>query len=76
MERSGTNNINVQYLDLNITVSQGELVIKVYNKTDDFNFDVVSFTFSQSNTPIEVRYNTFFSRIIRYGNICTHFVDF
>ena len=44
MERSGSNNKNVNYLDLNICIKESSLEITVYNKTDDFNFDVVSLT--------------------------------
>ena len=37
MERAGDNN-NVQYLDLNIAIGDTGIDIKLYNKTDDFNF--------------------------------------
>ena len=76
MERSGNDNKNVNYLDLNIKINENGPTISVYNKTDDFNFNVVSLTFPHSNIPIEVGYNVFFSQVLRYGNISTHFEDF
>ena len=71
MERAGSDNKNVNYLDLNINITPEGLNISIYNKTDDFNFDVVSLTFPHSNIPLEVGYNVFFSQILRYGNVCT-----
>ena len=73
MERAGSNNKEINYLDLNINITTEGLEISVYNKTDDFNFHVVSLTFPHSNIPTEVGYNVFFSQVLRYGNICTRF---
>lgn len=71
MERAGNNNKIINYLDLNINISDKGLEISVYNKTDDFNFHVVSLTFPHGNIPLEIGYNVFFSQILRYGIICT-----
>jgi hypothetical protein len=76
MVRSGNDNKNVNYLDLNVIIQQGGISISVYNKTDDFNFDVVSLTFPHSNIPIEVGYNVFYGQILRYGNICSDLDSF
>ena len=72
MERAGNDNKHINYLDLNINITEEGLAISVYNKTDDFDFDVVSLTFPHSNIPSEVGYNVFFSQILRYGHICTN----
>ena len=71
MERAGSNNKIINYLDLNVNISTEGLEISVYNKTDDFNFHVVSLTFPHSNIPTEVGYNVFSSQVLRYGNVCT-----
>ena len=76
MERSGNNNKDVNYLDLHIQISINGPSISVYNKTDDFNFNVISLTFPHSNIPMEVGYNVFFSQILRYGNISSNLENF
>ena len=76
MERSGDNNKDVNYLDLHIQIRENGPIITVYNKTDDFNFNVVSLTFPHSNIPIEVGYNVFFSQVLRYGNISSNLENF
>ena len=45
MVRSGSDNKNINYLDTNKSISHGGLKISLYNKTNEFNFDVVTFTF-------------------------------
>ncbi len=76
MERSGNDNKNVNYLDLNISIQPSKVYVSVYNKTDDYNFSVVSLTFPQSNIPLQVGYNVFYSQVLRYRKICTEFETF
>jgi hypothetical protein len=76
MERSGDDNKNINYLDLNINIEQDGLHISVYNKTDDFNFNVVSLTYPHSNIPLDVGYNVFYSQILRFGHIFTELNKF
>ena len=59
MERSGNDNKNVNYLDLNIDIKHSSISVSVFNKTDDFDFPVVSLTFPQSNILMIVGYNVF-----------------
>ena len=76
MERSGNDNKNVNYLDLNIDIKHNSISVSVFNKTDDFDFPVVSLTFPQSNIPMIVGYNVFYSQILRFGNTCTNLDTF
>ena len=38
-------------MDLNICISNGTVTIKIYDKRDDFDFDVVSFLFWMAMSP-------------------------
>ena len=77
MERSGNDNKNVNYLDVNISITNnGGISTDLYNKLDDFNFPVVMFTFPHGNMPISVGYNVFYSQILRYSNIISHLEPF
>ena len=76
MERTGNDNKNVNYLDLNIKVGINGPSISIYDKTDDFNFNVVSLTFPQSNIPIDVGYNVFYSQVLRYGKASSNLNNF
>ena len=76
MERSGDNNKIIDYLDITITIGQSSISTNLYNKVDDFNFPVVMYTFPQSNMPIDIGYNVFYSQILRYSIVCSHLFSF
>ena len=40
MERSGNNNKDINYLDVNIQIGDNGISPRVYNKLNDFNFPV------------------------------------
>ena len=44
----------------------------VYDKRDDFPFDIVNFPHISGNISKNCMYGVFKSQIIRYFNICTH----
>jgi len=76
LERSGINEKNVVYLDVRITIDNNAVVTTVYNKTDDFNFSVVNFTFPESNIPEQLGYNVFYGQVLRYSTIFSSRTDF
>jgi hypothetical protein len=67
---------NVAYLDLSISVSESSFIIKVYCKTDDYDFTVVTLPFLESNVAEEMCYNVFFGQILRFLRICSKLEDF
>ena len=76
MERSGNDNKNVNYLDVNIQVGDDGVSTRVYNKLDEFNFPIVMFTFPNGNIPVKIGYNVFYSQVLRYSNIYSHVSSF
>ena len=76
MERSGDDNKHINYLDIKISIEDSSLKTEVYNKVDDFDFSVVMYTFPNSNIPINIGYNVFYSQLLRYFYICSHLDSF
>ena len=65
------------FLDLNINISNNnKLVFKLYNKTDDFNFEVINFPFLESNIHSNITYSAYYSQLFRYAKICSNYTDF
>ena len=71
VERSGANNKNINYLDINIKIDRDGVSTSVYNKTDLFDFPVVSFTYPSGNIPMQLGYNVFYGQVLRYSRICS-----
>ena len=65
------------FIDLNINISDNNrLSFKMYNKIDDFNFEVINFPFPESNIHSNITYWAFFSQLLRYARICSNYIDF
>ena len=50
---------NVAYLDLSVSVVDSQFRVKVYCKTDDYDFCVISLPFLDSNVAVEMYYVNF-----------------
>ena len=68
--------LEANVLDLNISKSDKHFDVKVYDKRDDFKFEVSNFTFISSNISKKCCYGTFKSQVIRYLRICTRLDTF
>jgi len=64
------------FLDLLLFSDDEELKSRVYDKRDDFNFDIVNYPYMNSNIPISPAYGVYVSRLIAFARICTDFRDF
>ena len=67
-------NVSVQktnFLDMTISIYRGKLYIKLYDKRNDYDFDVISFPYLDSNIPKGQSYGIFISQLIRYARINT-----
>jgi len=65
------------YLDLLITVNDGKFHTKLYDKRDDFSFEIVNYPYPvASNIPEKPAYGVYSSRIISFARACDHYSDF
>ena len=49
------------FLDLHLSISNGFVSSKMYDKRDDFNFDVVNFPFLDDDVPRSTAYGVYIS---------------
>ena len=64
------------FLDLYIRVVDHKFITGIYNKVDDFNFEVISYPFPQSNVHSMLGYSTYHSQLIRFFRLCNNINDF
>ena len=68
---------SVSFLDLHLEFDDnGSLDTRIYDKRDDFNFDIVNFPHLNSNIPSSPAYGVYISQLIRYARACSHYQDF
>ena len=61
---------------MDISVHQNKFVNKLFDKRNDFNFNVISLPNLASNIPINQAYGTFYSQIVRIFNANNNFMNF
>ena len=54
-----TNTRKSPYLDLDITITSNQFITKIYDKREDFNFDIINFPHLDSNIPNTSAYGVF-----------------
>ena len=65
------------FLDLLLEIDKdSRLRVKIYDKRDDFNFDIVNFPFLCGNIPQSPSYGVYISQLIRYARASTLYDDF
>ena len=67
---------NLSYLDLRIISNNDNLTFSVYDKRDDFNFEIVNYPFSDSCIPKKSALGVYVSQLLRYARICSFYHDF
>ena len=63
-------------MDLHLSISNGFVSSKIYDKRDDFDFDIVNFPFLDGDLPRRPSYGVYISQLIRFARVCTHVDDF
>ena len=49
---------------------------KIYDKRDDFDFDIVNFPFLDGDVPRSTSYSVYIFQLIRFARVSSHVVDF
>ena len=67
---------SASYLDLFIQIRHHDLHTKLYDKRDDFNFEIINFPYLSSNIPSAPAYGVYVSQLLRYCRACESYDDF
>ena len=65
----------VPFLDLHLSISNDFVSSKIYDKREDFDFDIVNFPFLDGDVPRRLSYGVYISQLIIFARVCSH-VDF
>ena len=60
------------FLDLNLSIHNDIVSTKLYDKRDDFNFDIVIFPFLDGDVPRRPSYGVYISQLIRFARASSH----
>ena len=70
LNKANTSDTEAPFLDLHLSLSNGFVSSKIYDKPDDFDFGIVNFPF-----PRRPSYGVYISQLIRFARVCSHVDD-
>ena len=76
LNKANTDDLATPFLDLDIKINNGEIQTKIYDKREDFGFNIVNFPWLDGDVPRLPSYGIYISQLIRYARACSHVSDF
>ena len=76
LNKANTSDTEAPFLDLHLSISNGFVSSKIYNKCADFDFDIVNFPFLDGDVPRRPSYGVYIFQLIRFARVCSHVDDF
>ena len=76
LNKANTSDTEAPFLDLHLSISNGFVLSKIYDKRDDFDFDIINFPFLDGDVPHSTSYGVSMSQLIRFARVSSHVADF
>ena len=64
------------FLDLHLSISNDKVSTNIYNKGDDFDFEIVNLPFLDGDVPRSTSYGVYISQLIRFARASSYVTDF
>ena len=71
-----TNDTEAAILDLHLSISNDIVSTKIYDKRDDFDFEIVNFPFLEGDVPRSSSYGVYISQLIGFARASSYVADF
>ena len=76
MNKANPSDTEAPFLDLELSIKNAKASTKMYDKRDEFNFEIVNFPFLHGDVPRSTSYGVYISQLIRSASLCFHADDF
>ena len=76
LDKANSSDSEAPFLDLNLSITNGIVSSKIYDKRDDFNFEIVNFPFLDGDVSRSPTYGVYISQLICFARVCSSFEDF
>ena len=76
LNKANTSKTKAAFLDLLLSISNDIVSTKIYDKRDDFDFEIVSFPSLDGDVPCSTSYGVYISQLIRFARASSHVADF
>ena len=75
LNKANSSETEAPFLDLNWSITNVIVSSKIYDKLDDFNFEIVNFPFFDGDVSRSPSYGVYVSQLIRFARVCSNVDD-
>ena len=76
LNKGNSSDTEALFLDLNVSITNGVVSAKIYDKGDDFNIEIVNFQFLDGDVSCSPSYGVYISQLIRFARVRSSVDDF
>ena len=76
LNKANTSDTEVAFLDLHLSISNDIVYTKIYDKREDFVFEIVNFSFLDGDVPCSLSYGVYISQLICFARASSYITDF
>ena len=76
LNKANASDTEAAFLDLHLSISNDIVSTKIYDKRDDFDFEIVNFPFLDGDIPCSTSYGVYISQLIRFARASSYVADF
>ena len=76
LNKANTSDTDAAFLDLHLSISNDIVPTKIYDKREDFDFEIYNFPFLDGDVPRSTSYGVYISQLIRFARASSHVADF
>ena len=76
LNKANTSDTEASFLDLHLSISNDIVSTKIYDKRDDFDFEIVNFPFLDGDVPRSSSYGVYISQCILFARASNYITDF
>ena len=76
LNKANASDTKAAFLDLHLSISNNIVSTKIYDKRDDFDFEIVNFPFLDGDVTRSTSYGVYISQLIRFARASSYVADF
>ena len=76
LNKANASDTEATFLDLHLSIYNDIVSTKIYDKRDDFDFEIVNFPFLDGDVPRSTSYGVYISQLIRFARASSYVADF
>ena len=76
LNKANSSDTEAPFLDSNLSITNVIVSSKIYDKRDEFNFEIVNFPFRDRDVPRSPSYGVYIFQLIHFARVCSNVDDF